>query len=76
MLDWTAFTSLFHDPWIVHAAFALLVLPPLWHSFRRAGLAPAWALMVAVPLIGFTAALLVLATGRWRTTPPLRRERR
>lgn len=73
---WTDFTALFQDPWIVHAAFVVLVAYPLWRSFRRAGVAPYWSLVVVVPLVGFTSALLILAASRWTATPPLTRQRR
>ncbi|MEQ9812674.1 MAG: hypothetical protein RLO50_07815 [Azospirillaceae bacterium] len=73
---WTDFTAQFQDPWIVHGAFVALVLYPLWRSFRRAGVTPYWSLLVVVPLIGFTATLLVLATRHWPAVPPLARRRR
>ena len=73
---WTDFTALFHDPWIVHVAFAGLIVYPLWRVFVRAGVQPLWSLLVAVPLVGFTAALLILARTRWTSTPPLQRVRR
>lgn len=49
--------------------FNLLIVWPLWRIFRRAGLQPAWALLVFVPLIGVTAALAVLGHSRWPVLP-------
>jgi hypothetical protein len=46
-------------------ALAALLVPPFWTMFRRAGRAPAWALLLFVPVFGPLLALAALAFGRW-----------
>lgn len=53
--------------------FSLLTLIPLWRIFSRAGLAPAHALWVVVPFVGWVIAGLVLALSDW---PALRAQER
>lgn len=45
--------------------FALLVIWPYWRIFLRAGLAPYWALLVFVPIIGQALVLAALAVQSW-----------
>ncbi len=50
---------------------AVLFLYPLWRIFSRAGLAPAWSLLVLIPA-GAVIVPLILAFARWPNTAPSR----
>jgi hypothetical protein len=43
----------------------LIMIWPVWRIFRRAGFAPAWALLIFVPALGWLAATAMLALARW-----------
>jgi hypothetical protein len=55
---------------VVLAVLALVVIP-LWRIFTRAGLKPAYALLVLIPGLGFLIVAAVLAHAEW---PALRRK--
>ncbi|MEE8444201.1 MAG: hypothetical protein V3S44_02560 [Alphaproteobacteria bacterium] len=46
----------------------LIMIWPIWRIFRRAGLAPAWSLLIFVPALGWLAATAMLALVRWPAT--------
>ena len=46
---------------------AAIIVYPMWLIFSRAGFSPFWSLLVFIPLIGFPAAILMLAFGDWPT---------
>ena len=48
---------------------AVLLLYPLWRIFSRAGLAPAWSLLILIPG-GAIIVPLILAFARWPNTAP------
>lgn len=50
---------------------ALLFLYPLWRIFSRAGLSPAWSLLILIPG-GAIIVALILAFARWPNTAPSR----
>ncbi len=50
---------------IFSLAFGVIVLIPLWRIFQRAGLAPALALFVLIPVFGALMVVLILAIARW-----------
>ena len=60
-----AITEFLQSPWGSAAAFGLLTVWPIWRTLVRAGFAPAWALLVFVPVFGLPLALAVLALRRW-----------
>jgi len=50
---------------------AILLLYPAWRIFSRAGLTPAWSLLVLLPG-GAIFTPLILAFARWPNTAPTR----
>lgn len=60
------------DSFAVNILAAVVVVVPLWRIFTRAGLHPALALLVFLPLFGGAAVLLVLALSRWPRTEGLK----
>ncbi len=50
---------------ITSSAFALVVVIPLWRICARAGLTPALALLVFIPVIGIVLVAAILAFARW-----------
>jgi hypothetical protein len=59
-------TEILHDPLKMYYAFALLVVFPVLRILKRASLAPFWAALLALPLVGFTACAGVLALSKWK----------
>lgn len=58
------------NAWIMAAVIGLLLLVPAWQVFRRAGMNPAWSLLVLLGFpVGVLAVLLVLALRRWPADP-------
>lgn len=47
----------------VFLVFVLIV--PVWRMFRRAGLAPAWSLLMFLPMIGIPIVVWTLAFSKW-----------
>ncbi|HUC63768.1 MAG TPA: hypothetical protein VMF53_17630 [Alphaproteobacteria bacterium] len=47
---------------------AVVLIVPLWRIFRRAGLNPAFSLLVLIPLLGSLAVLAILAFAPWPAT--------
>ena len=43
----------------------LLLVIPVWRILRRAGMHPAWSLLLVVPYVGFLIVYLMLAFRRW-----------
>ena len=73
--------ELMHHPAFGMILFNALVVWPLWRILRRAGLAPWWALLVFVPMIGLLLVFMVLGHSKWpnlpaRAAPPPRKARR
>lgn len=64
-----AVINFFFEPLGIHIAFFVLTIYPIWHCFRRVGLPGYWALLLAIPLVGFTATLLALVAQRWPNAP-------
>ena len=64
---------------IAAIVFHLALVWPLVRIYRRVGLAPYWAALALVPVIGLGMALAPLALKRWPLVPasatPLRRRR-
>lgn len=58
--------SLLHDPYYMYYLFAALVAFPVVRILGRAGLAPYWAGLLAVPMIGFACCAGVMAFRKWR----------
>lgn len=48
-----------------HLLFVVLSLPPLLLIYRRAGLRPWGALLVVIPVVGFSFSLIALVGQRW-----------
>ena len=61
------------DPGRGALLFDLAALWPLMRIFRRTGLAPAFALLVFVPVIGLLVVVAVLALARWPLIPRMAR---
>jgi hypothetical protein len=57
------------DPLLVHFILAILALWPLARISRRAGLHPAWAGLVLIPVAGWPAVGTLLAFRRWPERP-------
>lgn len=57
------------DPLVLHFLVALAAIWPLFRIARRAGLHPAWAGLVFVPIAGWPAIATVLALRPWPTRP-------
>ncbi len=58
------------NPWIIAILVGLVLLIPTWQVFRRAGLNPAWSLLVLLGFpFGIILALAVLAIRRWPNDP-------
>lgn len=56
----------FFNPWLMAILAGLLLIIPTWKVFRRAGLHPAWSLLVLLGFpLGVLLALAVLALKRW-----------
>ena len=49
-------------------AFGLILVLPLWRILSRAGLRPAWSLLVFIPGVGFLIVAAFLAFARWPGT--------
>jgi hypothetical protein len=47
----------------VFLVFVLIV--PVWRMFRRAGLAPAWSLLMLLPMIGIPIVVWMFAFSKW-----------
>ena len=47
---------------------AVVLIVPLWRIFRRAGLNPAFSLLVLIPLLGSLVVLAILAFAPWPAT--------
>jgi hypothetical protein len=60
----------FYEPLGIHIGFFVLTVYPVWHIFRRVGLPGYWALLIAIPLVGWTASLVALVAQRWPNAPP------
>ncbi|MBM3507763.1 MAG: hypothetical protein FJX64_08630 [Alphaproteobacteria bacterium] len=56
------------DDLVPNIIAVLIVLWPVWRVCRRAGIHPAWALMLFVPYAGFLLVYLMLAFRRWPAT--------
>ena len=52
-----------------HLIPALVVIFPCWKIFRRAGLNPALALFIFVPVVGWWIAGVILAFSKWPAVP-------
>ncbi|HYD67892.1 hypothetical protein [Azospirillum sp.] len=57
------------DPGLVLFLFNALAAWPLARVCRRAGLAPWWALLVFVPVVGLVLVMGVLTFRRWPNRP-------
>ncbi len=68
------------DPGLGALLFAVLAVWPLSRIFVRAGLAPGWAALVFVPVVGMLLTIAVLGLKRWPLLPrvpkPPRKARR
>ena len=68
------------DPGLGALVFDLLAVWPLSRLFVRVGLAPGWALLVFVPMVGMLLVIAVLGLKRWPLLPrvpkPPRKARR
>ncbi len=51
---------------------AVVLVVPLWRIFGRAGLNPALAVVVFLPVVGLLLVLLLLALMRWPSTEGIR----
>ncbi len=60
--------NMFASMFGVGAIPLLIMIWPIWRIFRRAGLAPAWSLLIFVPALGWLAATAMLALARWPAT--------
>lgn len=58
--------SLLHDPLAMYALFAALTAWPVTRILARTGLSRAWALLLILPVVGFTACTGVLALSKWK----------
>ncbi|MEE8333290.1 MAG: hypothetical protein V3R85_05535 [Alphaproteobacteria bacterium] len=61
-------SDMFASMFGVGAIPLLIMIWPLWRIFRRAGLAPAWSLLIFVPVLGWLASTALLAFARWPAT--------
>jgi hypothetical protein len=66
----------YRDPLVTHFLLAAAALWPLMRLMRRAGLRPAWALLMLVPMVGPALVGTALVFQRWPTVPSLPRRRR
>jgi hypothetical protein len=56
----------YFNPWIMALIAGLLLIVPTWRVFRRAGLHPAWSLLVLLGFpVGVLLVLAVLALKPW-----------
>jgi hypothetical protein len=61
-------SSMFASMFGVGAIPLLIMIWPVWRIFRRAGLAPAWSLLIFVPVLGWLAVTAMLALAQWPAT--------
>ena len=67
-MEWVA--QVISSPMGGDLVFSILCLWPLVRTFRRAGLSPAWAGLVLVPVIGIAVVLAPLAIKKWPAVQP------
>jgi hypothetical protein len=54
-----------HHGLLYYAILSLLVIVPCWKIFQRAGLNPAMALFIFLPVLGWWIAGVILAYSSW-----------
>lgn len=55
--------------------FSLIILvPPFWKVFRRAGLNPIYSLFLVIPLLGLVICFLILALSKWSVSKNMEKE--
>jgi hypothetical protein len=57
--------AILHNPLYLYELFALTSVYPAIRIFQRAGLQPAWAILLPVPVLGLLACLGMLALCKW-----------
>jgi hypothetical protein len=59
--------TVMHDPVYLYEAFTAVTIYPVVRIFRRAGLKPACAAFLPIPVVGLLICAGILALCKWRT---------